>query len=108
MNDFLPRSPIETSRLSLILTVNTPAESTAALQEWVTFLNGSGLDYELLLVSEHAGQPVVDLSAPYARARAIAPPQRDGFGAALAIGLREAREPLVFYARCDQRYRPSD
>lgn len=95
------------SPLSVLLTVADAASETAnILGEWVTFLNGLDRDYELLLASERAGIATESLAAPYARVRALPAPEREGFGAALRQGLREARQPLLLYTTCDQQYKP--
>lgn len=109
MYDIPPRPPIEATHASLILTV--PAgrtDAAAALGDWVGFLNGSDLDYELLLVGEQALQSVEELAAPFARVRALSPPEQSGFGAALAVGLAHTQHPLVFYTRCVPGYKPAD
>jgi hypothetical protein len=109
MYEPLERPPIDTSHLSLILTVPPArADASAALADWVGYLNGTELDYEILLASEDTGQPVEDLAASAARARALPPPERNGFGSAMKLALDQARHPLVFYARCDLCYRPAD
>src|SRR5258707_481253 len=108
MYDHQPRPPIQTTHLSLILTVpGAPADAAAALQEWVGYLNGSDVEYELLLFSE-SGQPIEELAASYARVRPLPPTERQGFGAALDVAIPQAQHPLLFYARCDLCYRPAD
>jgi len=53
-------------------------------------------------VSEHAGHPGVDCLRRTRAGAHIAPPQRDGFGAALAIcAFAKPAEPFGLYARCD-------
>jgi hypothetical protein len=40
--------------------------------------------------------------------RVLRDPVRRGVGAALRLGIAEAKHPLLFYAPCDNRYRPKD
>src|SRR5207244_2717835 len=54
------------------------------------------------------GRPAEELTSQYARLQALSPYGRAGFGAALRLGLENARHPLLFYARCDRRYKPAD
>jgi hypothetical protein len=109
MIDLPKRPPIAPAPLSLILTVPPrDTEAAEALREWVTYLNGTELDYEILLVSEQAEQSVAELAAGYARVQAVPLPERHGFGSALRQGLEQARRPLLLYARCDLRYKPAD
>lgn len=109
MDDVPQRPPIATEPLSMVLTSpRADAERDDALSDWVTFLNGLGQDYEILLVNEVSERPAEELAAKYARVQALAPYGRSGFGAALRLGIENARHPLLFYARCDQRYKPAD
>jgi hypothetical protein len=109
MYEPIERPPIDTSHLSLILTVPPGRADTAdALADWVGYLNGTELDYEILLTSEETGQCVDEFVVNYARVRALLPTERNGFGSALKVALEQARHPLVFYARCDRSYRPAE
>ncbi len=109
MYELPQRPPIDTTHLSLVLTVPTARPQTAAaLGEWVGYLNGSELGYEILLVSEQPGQSVEGVAGPFSRVRALPSPERGGFGAALALGLAQASHPLVFYGQCDPCYKPAD
>lgn len=109
MQDFPGRPPIATEPLSLILiSPRADAERDEALEDWVTYLNGLEQQYEILLVNESAERPAEEQAAKYARVQALAPYGRSGFGAALRLGVENARHPLLFYARCDRRYKPAD
>src|SRR5438128_2845320 len=109
MQDHPPRPPIAAEPLSIILTSpRADAERDEALADWVTYLNGLGQEYEILLVNESADRPAEEEAAKYARVQALAPYGRAGFGAALRVGVENARHPLLFYARCDKRYKPAD
>src|SRR5437588_323041 len=110
MQDHPERPPIATAPISLILTSpHADAERDDALQDWVLYLNGLGQDYEILLVNESADcPPATELAARYARVQALSPYGQSGFGAALRSGLAVSRHPLIFYARCDQRYKAAD
>ena len=109
MYELFERPAIDTSHLSLILTVpGNVADAATALGDWAGYLNGTELDYEILLVSEQAGQSVEDLAAPFARVRPLPAPERGGFGAALALGLEHAQQLLVFYGRCQPAFKPAD
>jgi hypothetical protein len=109
MQDSPDRPPIAAEPLSLILTSpRADAERDDALQDWVAHLNGQEQEYEILLVNESGDRPAEEQAAKYARVQALAPYGRSGFGAALRLGLENARHPLLFYARCDRRYKPAD
>jgi glycosyltransferase involved in cell wall biosynthesis len=109
MQDFPERPPIAAAPLSIILTSpRADAERDEALRDWVTYLNGLEQEYEVLLVNESADRPAQGEADKSPRVQALAPYGRAGFGAALRLGLENARHPLVFYARCDGRYKPAD
>lgn len=102
------RPPIADSPLSLILVVpGADAAVREALSTWVTFLNGLDRDYELLLTGERPDVPVDSLASGYSRARGLTV-EGAGFGAALRVGLRAARFPLVCYARWEPWLKPSE
>ncbi|MGE3809401.1 MAG: hypothetical protein AB7K24_32455 [Gemmataceae bacterium] len=109
MDDTEKRAPIAKEPLSVALTLReeTPG-NLEVLQEWVTFLNSSALDYELLLAPEQAGIDVAALTAKFARARAIDFSSTPGYGAALRAALKQAKRPLLFYGRCSPRFKPAD
>src|SRR6267142_1961722 len=109
MQDSPDRPPIAAEPLSLILTSpRADAERDEALRDWVAYLNGQEQEYEILLVNESGDPPAAEQAAKYAQVQALAPYGRSGFGAALRLGLENARHPLLFYARCDRRYKPAD
>ena len=109
MEEFFKRSPIASAALSVVLTV--PESSSgweAALNEWVTYLNGLERETEIVLVSE---RPELSLDVPAAksaRVRALPAPAKAGFGLALQTGLQAATKPLVLYGRCDGSYKPKE
>lgn len=109
MQDQPERPPIAAAPLSVILTwPRAEAERDQALSDWVTYLNGLGQEYEILLVNETPDRPAEEEAAKYARVQALSPYGGAGFGAALRTGVQHARHPLLFYARCDLHYKPAD
>ena len=52
MEDLFKRSPIGSAALSVVLTVPGSPGWEAALDEWVTYLNGLERETEIVLVSE--------------------------------------------------------
>jgi glycosyl transferase family 2 len=107
MDIILERSPIASSALSVILVAESDGWEEA-LAAWATYLNGLDREYELLLVSERSSLRVEEAASRYARGRAFPPPETGGLGGALKPALEAARHPLVFYARCNSHYKPSD
>jgi glycosyltransferase involved in cell wall biosynthesis len=105
--------PIATEPLSVVLLARDDAGHVGAVVSgWVNFLNGLGRDYEVLLVDDGSADRTADLASELAlrhgRLKVLRHREPRGEGAALATALKAARYPLLFYARCEPRYRPSD
>jgi glycosyltransferase involved in cell wall biosynthesis len=110
----LPRlSPIASQPLSVVLLAhNSATHLEAVLSSWVSFLNGSGREYEIILVDDGStdgtGTLADKLASGYRRVQVLQHPRAQGEGAALRTALRAAQHPLLFYTLCDPHYQPSD
>jgi glycosyltransferase involved in cell wall biosynthesis len=105
--------PISAAPLSVVLLARDDAahlESVAA--NWVTFLNGLGREFELILVEDGSRdgskERVAGLAERFPRLRVVRHDYPLGEGVALAAGLAAAKHPLVACSRCEPRYQPSD
>jgi hypothetical protein len=79
-----------------------------ALCAWIAHLNGLGREHELLLIDDALLDRTHELADRHPGLRVLRDPARRGVGAALRLGVAEAKHPLLFYAPCDGRYQPKD
>jgi glycosyltransferase involved in cell wall biosynthesis len=101
--------PIATQPLSVLLLGNSdrPGLETT-LGKWFTHLYGLGREVEVLLVDDALTDRTAELANSHPTARVLRDPIRRGVGAALRLGLTEARHPLFLQVPCDGRYQPAD
>jgi glycosyltransferase involved in cell wall biosynthesis len=105
--------PIAAAPLSVVLLARDDADRLEPVtSNWVTYLNGLGRDFELILVEDGSrdgsAERVAELTERHRHLLVVRHDLPRGEGAALAAGLAAARHPLVCYCRCDPRYQPSD
>ena len=62
----------------------------------------------MLLIDDAPVDRTEDLARRYPGIRILRDPAKRGVGAALRLGLAEAKHPLLLYAACDGRYQPTD
>jgi glycosyltransferase involved in cell wall biosynthesis len=113
MPEFVELPPIASEPLSVVLLAdNDAAHLEKIVADWVTYLNGLGREYEIVLVDDGSTDATVKLitgvTDRFRRVKVLRHNERRGEGAALRTGLAAARHPLVFYTRCDPRYPPND
>jgi glycosyltransferase involved in cell wall biosynthesis len=101
--------PIATQPLSVLLLGNSdrPGLDTA-LSAWLSFLPSLSREIEVLLLDDAAVDRTEELAKSYPTLRVLRDPARRGAGAALRLGLAEARHPLLLQVPCDGRYQPED
>jgi hypothetical protein len=101
--------PIATQPLSVLLLADSDRPGLeAVLCDWISFLDGFGREHELLLVDAAALDRTDKLAQCHPNVRVLRDPVRRGVGAALRLGLTQARHPLLFYSACDGRFLPQD
>jgi glycosyltransferase involved in cell wall biosynthesis len=105
--------PIADAPLSVILLARDDAAHLEAVTAgWVTFLNGLGREFELILVEDGSrdgsAELVGTLGERHPHLRVIRHDFPLGEGAALSAGFAAARHPLVVCSRCEPRYQPGD
>jgi glycosyltransferase involved in cell wall biosynthesis len=105
--------PIAAAPLSVVLLARDDAARLEGVTaSWVTYLNGLGREFELILVEDGSrdgsAERVAELAARHPHLRVLRHEFPRGEGAALATGLAAAKHPLVAYCRCEPRYQPSD
>jgi glycosyltransferase involved in cell wall biosynthesis len=105
--------PIAGEPISAILIAdNEGANLETVVSSWVTFFNGLGREYEILLVDDGSSDDTVKLLTAikdrHGRVMVIRHETRQGEGVSLKSGLAVARYPLLFYSVCDPAYRPAD
>jgi glycosyltransferase involved in cell wall biosynthesis len=113
MPDLPPLPPVANEPLSVVLLARDDAAHVGpVVAGWVAYLNGLGREYELLLVDDGSADRTAELASELAlrhgRVKLLSHREPRGEGAALATALKTARYPLLSYARCEPRYRPSD
>src|SRR5262245_61081602 len=113
MPELPPLPPIASEPVSvLLLADNAEAHLEEVVGAWVGFLNGSGREYEILLVDDGSTDRTAERAEPLAarnpRVRLLRHEGRQGEGAAVRTGVAAARHPLLAYAPCDRQYRPED
>ena len=111
MPEFPPLPPVSAEALSVVLLArNDAAHVEAVVAEWVAHLNGLDRDYELLLVDDGSRDGTAERAAAlvrrFARVRLLRHDDPRGEGASLATGVAAGRFPLLFYSRCEPRFRP--
>lgn len=87
---------------------NEEANIEQVVRDCVAYLDGTGLDYELLVVNDgskdRTGEILGHLEAEFPRLRPQHHPQNRGYGAALRTGFDAARKPFVFYMDGDGQF----
>lgn len=78
------------------------------MREWAAYLGGLGRAHELLLVDDATVDRTAELATAHPEARVLRDAERRGVGAALRLGVEQARHPLLFYTTADRRYPPAD
>jgi glycosyltransferase involved in cell wall biosynthesis len=104
--------PIAGQPLSVVLLAfNAEAHLHSVVTSWTAYLNGLGREWELLLVDDGSTDRTAVISADLVgqspRLRFLKHAAHQGEGAALRTAFPETRFPLLFYALCDPRYRPT-
>jgi glycosyltransferase involved in cell wall biosynthesis len=101
--------PIAAQPLSVLLLADSDRpELESGLRDWLKFLDELGHEHEVLLVDDAAADRTAEMAGRFPGVRFLRDPLRRGTGAALRLGLREARHPLLFHAPCDGQFRPAD
>src|SRR5262245_11168377 len=101
--------PIATQPLSVLLLAQSDRPGLEeALGEWIAYLSGTGRDYEILLLDAALHDRTDELAGRRWNVRVLRDPLKRGVGAALRLGVAQARHPLLFYAPCDRQYPPKD
>ena len=113
MPEFPPLPPIAAEPVSVVLLAhNAEPYLDEVVGGWVSFLNGLGRDYEILLVddgsTDRTAERAEPLTARNPRVRLLRHAAAQGGGAALRTGVAAARLPLLACAPCDRQYRPED
>lgn len=109
MPDLPPLPPIALDPLSVVLLAhNAEGHLEEVVNGWLTFLNGLGREYELLLVDDGSTDRTAELAARSPRVRLLRHASPQGIGAALRTGVAEARYSLLAHAPCDRQFRPDD
>jgi glycosyltransferase involved in cell wall biosynthesis len=108
---FLPA--IHDAPLSVVLLVHNQAGHLETVVEgWVRVLDGLQREYEILVVDEGSGDDSVEVARALAERhgalQVLSGAEMSGVGRALQAAIDQARHPLLFYTRCDPRYRPED
>jgi glycosyltransferase involved in cell wall biosynthesis len=108
-----PLPPIADQPLSVVLLAhNEEAHLETVVNEWLTFLNSLGRDYEVVLVDEGCTDGTVQraetLAAQNSHLRVLQSTGEVGPGAALRTALTVAGKPLLFYTTCDRQYEPTE
>lgn len=78
------------------------------LGKWFTHLYGLGREVEVLLIDDALTDRTAELASSHPTARVLRDPIRRGVGAAMRLGLGEARHPLFLQVPCDGRYQSED
>jgi glycosyltransferase involved in cell wall biosynthesis len=113
MPELPPLPPVATQPLSVVLLAHDDAPHLeAVVAGWVTYLNGLGRDYEVLLVDDGSSDGTAALldvlASRHGRVQVWRHADPRGEGAALRTALAAARHPLLFYTPCKPEYRPAD
>ncbi len=105
------RAPTQSvvSELSVVLPAyNEEANVERVARDCAVFLDGRGLDYELLIVNDgsrdRTGEILNGLTAALPRLRPLHHAQNRGYGAALRTGFEAARKRFVFYMDGDGQF----
>jgi glycosyltransferase involved in cell wall biosynthesis len=104
--------PIASEPLSVVLLAhNAQNHVQSVVNDWLTYLQGLERDWELLLVDDGSSDGTAasadTLAKQSPRLRVLKHATHQGEGSALRTAVAQARFPLLFYALCDPRYRPS-
>ncbi len=102
-------TPSVVRELAVVLPAyNEEANIERVVRDCVAFLDGSGLDYELLVTNDgsrdQTGAILDRLAAELPRLRPLHHPQNRGYGAALRTGFDAARKRFVFYMDGDGQF----
>src|SRR5262245_53360666 len=101
--------PLATQPLSVLLLGQSDRPGLEeALCGWIAYLNGLGRDHQLLLVDDAVCDRTEELARRHPGIEVLRDPVKRGVGAALRLGVAQAKHPLLFYAPCDARYQPKD
>jgi glycosyltransferase involved in cell wall biosynthesis len=97
------------NELSVVLPAyNEEANVERVARDCVAFLDGRGLDYELLVVNDgsrdRTGEILNRLTSELPRLRPLHHPQNRGYGAALRTGFEAATKRFVFYMDGDGQF----
>jgi glycosyltransferase involved in cell wall biosynthesis len=100
-------------QLSVVLPAyNEEANIEAVVGRVVSYLEGAGLDYEILVVNDgsrdRTGEILTRLAGQNPRLRPLHHEQNRGYGAALRTGFEAARMPFVFYMDGDGQFDIAD
>lgn len=95
--------------LSVVLPAfNEEANIERVVRDCSAYLDGTGLDYELLVTNDgskdRTGEILDRLAAELPRLRPLHHPQNRGYGAALRTGFDAARKRFVFYMDGDGQF----
>lgn len=95
--------------LSVVLPAfNEEANIEQVVRDCTAYLDGTGLDYELLVTNDgskdRTGEILDKLAAELPRLRPLHHPQNKGYGAALRTGFDAARKKFVFYMDGDGQF----
>jgi len=87
---------------------NEEANVERVVRDCTAYLEGTGLDYELLVVNDgsrdRTGEVLARLATELPRLRPLTHPQNRGYGAALRTGFDAAQKRFVFYMDGDGQF----
>jgi hypothetical protein len=101
--------PIATQPITVLLLGRSDQPGLEkALDDWIGYVNGLDHEHEILLIDDALLDRTEEMARRHPGVRVLRDPVKRGVGAALRLGVAEAKHPLLFHAPCDGRYQPKD